>query len=182
MRRRRRIRDHVLAEYESIFAGQTERDPEITFLIGLFVARWSLAEYSLMMAYLVATGSSRQEVATTVLASTNSAEAKIKIVLKLIAIAPIDESRRGAIRKAIKRLEKLCPERNALMHHLWGHRDNGESVTIDYRESDEAKQQTVRTATSLRSLSNDVVDAALSICVATGSKWIDDAAAAQLKV
>lgn len=165
-----------------IFAGQIEKDPEITSLIGIFVARWSLAEYSLMLAYQVAVGSARQEVATTVLASTNSTEAKIKIILKLLGVAAISEVRKNAIRKAVKQLEKLCPERNNLMHHLWGYRDNGESVTIDYREPDDAKKQTVRSAHDLRVLCNAVVDATRGISLATGSSWIDGAAEVELKV
>jgi hypothetical protein len=134
------------------------------------------------MAYLVATGSNRQEVATTALASVNSAEAKTQLVLKLLGVAAVPAERRDAIQKAVKKLAKLCPQRNALMHHLWGHRDNGESVTIDYREPDGARRQTVRTVATLKALCNDVVDAALAICVATGSSWIDQAAAAKLKV
>lgn len=165
-----------------IFPGQLEKDPEVLALVGLFVARWSLAEHSLMLAYLLAINSTRQEEATTVLASTNSTEAKIKIVLKLLEIAPLTDLRRDAIRNAVKKLSKLCETRNSLMHHLWGYRDNGETVTIDYREPDDAKKQTVRSAKDLRALCNAVVDATHAISLATGSSWIDGVAAVQLKV
>ena len=102
-----------------IYPGQIEADPEITPLLGVFVARWPLAEYSLMLAFLVALGSRRQEVATTVLASATSAEAKIQIVLKTLGVAELSEERRDAIRKAVKALDKLCPK---MMHErisLW---------------------------------------------------------------
>jgi hypothetical protein len=165
-----------------IYPGQVEADPEITSLLGLFVARWSLAEYSLMLAFLVAIGSRRQEVATTVLASATSAEAKIQIVLKTLGVATLPDERRDAIRMAVRTLDKLCPDRNALMHHLWGRRSTGEIVTINFRESDTAKAQTVRSPASIKALCNAVVDAAYGISEATGSTWIDAAAAEQLRI
>lgn len=165
-----------------IYPGQIEADPEITPLLGVFVARWPLAEYSLMLAFLVALGSRRQEVATTVLASATSAEAKIQIVLKTLGVAELSEERRDAIRKAVKALDKLCPERNALMHHLWGRRSTGEIITINFREADSAKAQVVRTPSSIKALCNAVVDAACGISESTGSTWLDAAAAKQLKI
>ena len=165
-----------------IYTGQIEADLEIKKLLGIFVARWSLAEFSLSLAFLVALGTRRQEVATTVLASATSAEAKIQIVLKTLGVANLPVDRHAAIRTAVKVLEKLCPVRNALMHHLWGRRSSGEIITINYREADPANAQTVWTAASLRSLCNDVVDAAHGVAMATGSTWIDAVAAAQLKI
>ena len=102
------------------------------------------------MALLVALDSNRQEVATTILASTNSAEAKIKIVQKALDAAGLEESRRIEISKAVSGLGRLCPQRNDLLHHVWCHRENGEIVTIDYRESDTTKKQTVRCSFLLR--------------------------------
>jgi hypothetical protein len=165
-----------------IYPGQIEADPEITSLLGIFVARWSLAEYSLMLALFVAIGSRRQEVATTILASATSAEAKIQIVLKTLGVATLPEERRDGIRTAVKALDKLCADRNALMHHLWGRRSTGEIVTINFREPNSAKAQTVRTHASISALCNAVVDAARGISEATGSTWIDAATAERLKI
>ena len=165
-----------------IYPGQIEVDPEITAPIGIFVARWSLAEFSLMLAFMVALKSREQEVATTVLASATSAEAKIQIVLKTLAFRKPSDGRCDAIRTAVRALDKLCPERNALMHHLWGRRSSGEIITINHRETDPAKVQTVRTPASLRVLCNALVDAAYGISHATGSSWIDAAGADQLKI
>jgi hypothetical protein len=169
------------ADFE-IYPGQIETDPELCCLIGIFVARWSLAEFALMLALLVALDSRKQELATTILASATSAEAKIQIVLKTLGVAALPDERRIAIQKAVKALDKLCPERNALMHHLWGRRSTAEIITINHREPIPVKAQTVRTAEALRVLCNSVVDAAFGICSATGSTWIDAAAAKQLKV
>jgi hypothetical protein len=165
-----------------IYAGQIEANSEITSLVGIFVARWSLAEHSLMLAFLAATGSRRQELATTILSATASTEAKIRIVHKLLGVSAMPDERRKAIRKAVKELERLCQDRNAIMHHLWGRRDNDEIITIDYREPDTAKSQSVRTVTSLKTLCNAVVDAAHAISQATRSIWIDKEAASKLKV
>jgi hypothetical protein len=165
-----------------IYPGQIEADPEITLLIGIFVARWSLAEFSLMLAFLVALGVRQQEVATTVLASATSAEAKIQIVLKTLEVANQPKDRCDAIRTAVKALNKLCPERNALLHHLWGRRSTGEIITINHREPNPASAQMVRTPASLKVLCNAVVDAAYGISSSTGSNWIDAEAAKQLKV
>lgn len=162
----------------NMFAGQIETDEEITRLIGIFVARWSLAEYSLMLAFLAATQSNRQEVATTVLAATASAEAKIRIVQKLLGVAALPEDRRVAIRRAVKQLEGLCQERNELMHHLWARRDTGEIVTIDYRDNG----QKIRTVESLKALCNSVVEATHAISKATGSTWINEVGVQALKV
>jgi hypothetical protein len=165
-----------------IYPGQIEAYPEIAHLLGLFVARWSFAEYSLMLAFLVALDSRQQEVATTVLASATSAEAKIQIVLKTLGVAKLPDVRRNTIRTAVRALDKLCPERNALMHHLWGRRSTGEIITINFREANPTKAQTIRTPASIKALVNAVVDAAYGISKATGSTWIDESAAAQLKV
>ncbi len=170
------------AEAFSISAGQIEADPEITRLLGIFVARWSLAEFSLMLALMVALGSGDQEVATTLLASTPSAEAKIKIVLKTLDVAKQSKDLRDAIKKAVKVLDKLCPERNALLHHLWGRRTTGETITQNYREPDPAKAQTVRTVESLKALCNAVVDAACGTSTASGSSWINATDAKRLKI
>lgn len=165
-----------------IYPGQIDADPEITSLVGVFVARWSLAEFALMLAFLVGIQSRRQEVATAALAATPSAEAKIQLVLKTLEAAPAHEERRTAIRDAVKKLLKLGEERNALMHHLWGRRSTGEIITINFRQTDSTKSQTVRTAKSLKALCNSVVDAAHEIAAATGSTWLSAEEAQQLKV
>ena len=165
-----------------IYPGQIEADREITFLVGVFVARWSLAEFALMLAFLVAIQSQRQETATAALAATSSAEAKIQLVLKTLEAAPAREHRREPIRNAVKKLLKLCEERNALMHHLWGRRSTGEIMTINYRQPDPTKSQTVRTAESLKALCNSLVDIAHGIAAATGSTWLSAEEAEHLKV
>lgn len=165
-----------------IYPGQIETDPEICQLLGIFVARWSLAEFSLMLALLVALNSRQQELATTILASATSAEAKIQIVLKSLGVAKLPDDRRTAIQKAVKALDKLCPERNALMHHLWGRRSTAEIITINHREPEPLRAQTIRTASSIKSLCNAVVAAAFGISSATGSSWIDASAAENLRL
>ena len=165
-----------------IYPGQIDADPEITSLLGVFVARWSLAEFLLMLAFLVALQSQRQEVATAALAATPSAEAKIQLVLKTLEAAAVPEQSRVAIRDAVKKLLKLCEERNALMHHLWGRRSTGEIVTINFRQADSSKSQIVRTSKALKALCNSVVDAAQGIAAASGSTWLSTAEADKLKL
>jgi hypothetical protein len=164
------------------YMGLIEDDKELTSLLGIFVARWSMAEYVLMLALMVALQTLRQELATTILASTTSAEAKIQIVLKTLNVSSIDEDRRSAIREAVKALSPLCAQRNALMHHLWGTDVKGGATTIDYRQSEPSKMHSFHDASTMRALINKVVDAAHGISEATLSKVVTASIAERLKV
>lgn len=59
--------------------GGLKDNPGAARLLGEFIARWSMAEATLMMPLLVAMGSNNQEVAAAILSSTNSTEGKIKL-------------------------------------------------------------------------------------------------------
>ena len=162
-------------------AGRIESDQDIPRLLGLFISRWSLAEFSLMLAFMVSTGVKDQAVATTVLSSTHSAEAKIRIVKKLTkrSLLPVEQKRE--ILSSLKNLERLCEKRNSIVHHLWAQDVNGKIWTLDYRESGDGGRK-LWSAEAIIDLCNEVVDAAATICAATKSTWLTSDGAKVLKL
>ena len=108
----------------------TTHPPNLTFnagqlpdeqssLVGLFIARWSLAEFSLLIPVMHAAGVT-QEVAAVLLANTTSAGAKIDVAKSIVSASSlIDQKQTDKINKAINKLYDLVKDRNAVAHHLW---------------------------------------------------------------
>lgn len=157
--------------------------PKIAELVGEFIARWSMAETALLMPLLVAMNSSRQEVAAAILSSTNSTEGKINIINRAIDNMVDHSERKVPMKKSLKKLEIICPERNFICHHAWAtNSDDGSVVTIDFRKPVGPGRFTVRSENTLQEICNRTVDAAREICFAAGSDWIDEEAVRKLRL
>ena len=165
--------------------GGLQDNPGVAALIGEFIARWSMAEATLMMPLLFAMGSQDQEVAAAMLSSTNSTEGKIKLVRAAVEnMAERRPDRRAEIKRALATLMRLYEERNALSHHAWAFdRSTGGAVTLDFRKpvGDRARI-TPRSEDDLRSLCNRTVEAAKEICAASGSDWVDEEIVEKLRL
>jgi len=161
---------------ESIYeVGSLASVPEVAMLLGEFIARWSLAETTLLFPLLVTLNSSNQEVGAAILASTNSTEGKIKLVRSSVENMPQQDARQAAMKSSLKEFEALCVERNAICHHLWAFRQGDEhATTIDYRRPANPGRFTSRSASSLRELCNKTADIAFAICILAGSSWITE--------
>lgn len=155
----------------------------IAELVGHLIARWSLAEASLMLPLLVAMNSDNQEVAAAILSSTNSTEGKIKLVKTAVDNMTHCHELQDPIRKALKRLEGLCEERNTICHHVWAFDAHNKCmVTIDYRRPKDPGRFKVRSEDSLRSICNRIVDVAKEISSASGSTWIGEEGIGKLRL
>jgi hypothetical protein len=163
-------------------AGQIERSPEVAQALGLFVARWSLFEMSLLMPLILAAQMS-QETAAAALSSVNSSEGKLGLVKNVIMNSALDDTKKNELRQLINQTIPLCAERNALMHHLWAVEATGDIFTVDNRKPvGDAGRFTVRTVEEINALSNRALEAAHSICAASGSGWVPKSAVAALKL
>lgn len=163
---------------ERLLVGTLITHPQTISLMGEFIVRWSLAEMTLIMPLLVALDSHNQDVAASVLSSTNSTEGKIKIVRSAVQTMNDRFSRREGVLKVLSRFEKLCPERNLLLHHVWAYEEvNQQIVTIDYRKPpDHPGRVTTRSLESLIDLCNHIALISAEICAASGSSWITEEA------
>lgn len=165
-----------MGEGTAFGVGGLQHHPRLAALLGEFIARWSLAEAALLMPMMVAMGSRHQTVAAAMLAATNSTEGKIKLVKAAVENMATPTDRKLPIRESLKKLETLCGERNALMHHLWAvDAATGGAVTIDYRKPvGDPGRITARNEDELRDLCNRTVETARDICSACDSSWVDD--------
>lgn len=155
--------------------GSLDKAPAIAVLIGEFIARWSLAEATLILPLLVAMNSRGQEVAAAILASTNSTEGKIKLVRTAVENMQRHHEKRDPIRSSLKTLMSLCEHRNSLCHHTWAFDFvNNHFVTIDYRKEQDPGRNTERSEADLRDLCNRTMVAAKAISAAAGSSWVTD--------
>lgn len=165
--------------------GGLQDNPGVAALIGEFIARWSMAEATLMLPLLFAMGSQDQEVAAAMLSSTNSTEGKIKLVRAAVEnMTERRPSRKAEIKRALKTLAALCEEQNALSHHAWAFdRSTEGAVTIDFRKPvGDPLRFTPRSEDSLRSLRNRTVEAAKEICSASGTAWVDEEVVEKLRL
>lgn len=154
--------------------GMLAEEREIACLLGEFLVRWSMAEFTLLMPIIRASGVS-QQIAASMLAATNSAEGKIKLVKSVVANSPLDAIEKKAIAEAVKALERLCDARNGICHHLWAVGNEGGVFTLDHRKSVGADGfRTRRSPEELRELCNSTVSAAVAICKASGSAWANE--------
>ncbi|MGA4550590.1 hypothetical protein [Methylorubrum aminovorans] len=115
-----------------------------------------------------------------VLASAVSAEGKIKLVKTAIKAACLEEDRQAKILKALTGLEKLCPNRNSFMHHLWCVDPVGTVFTFDFRQPPATPETPVsrqrrafRSEVELTEACNAALNAAFEICQSAGSDWIN---------
>ncbi len=155
--------------------GHLDQHPEFSILVGQFIARWSLAEFALLMPLRRATGMS-QETASSLLSSINSAEGKIKAITSVVKNAPFNAAEANGILAALGALSKLCEKRNVVAHHLWAVGHDHNVYTIDYRRPDGAAGRICCwTERDLTDLCNATVAAARDICAASGSTWVTDA-------
>lgn len=160
-------------------AGYLERAPEMCRLLGVFVARWSLAEASLLYPLMLVSGAD-EHILVGILASTNSAEGKIKLVKTAIKAAEMDEETRKKINRSLSALEDLCRKRNGFMHHLWCVDPIGTPFTFDFRQAParldtplSKQRRALQTEGQLVEACNQVLQAAYEICAAAGSDWIN---------
>lgn len=158
-------------------AGFIDGSPDVAMAIGLFVARWSLAEMPLIMPMLLATKSS-QEVCASMLASTNSTEGKIKLARSAVAhsVTIVSDAEKSAIDKVLRDFVSACPIRNDMMHHLWGRRTDGLVCTIDYRKKVDDDRLRGRTAVTIFDACNTALDIAYRLCKVTGSPFVNEEA------
>lgn len=150
--------------------------PNQATLVGLLIARWSLAEFSLLMPVIRATGVT-QEVAAALLATTTSAGTKIDVTLSIVSASALPKNEKDDIIRSIKTLKKLVEQRNIVAHHLWAMSSDGETHTIDKRKLDNDPARMKRwSADDMKALINQTVQAAHEICRSSGSPWIDETA------
>jgi hypothetical protein len=155
-------------------AGYLHNAPGVARLIGEFTARWSLAEFSLLMPIIRATGVT-QEIAAALLASTSSTEAKIRTTKAIVHNSRISVTEKNEIKLAINKLSNLCEERNTISHHLWAISTEGDVYTFDHRKSHESKEfSSLRSEENLKDLCNRTVCAAEAICAASKSSWVNE--------
>lgn len=163
--------------------GYLKERPAVALLLGEFIARWSLAETAMMLPLQVALGSPTPEVVSGILSATNSTEGKIKLLKVAVENMAASVEDKAALKRAVKKLEGLCEERNALCHHTWGFdAATAGAATVDFRKPDGPGRITPRSEDYLRDLCNRTVEAARDICAAADSKWVDDATVQLLRL
>lgn len=168
----------------SLQLAQLEQTPEIAQALGLFVARWSLAEFCLVMPMLAATNSS-QEVCAAILSATNSAEGKIKVVRAAVQHSNREILPNGKedVLRVLRDFMGICTDRNNLMHHVWAVNDESHALTINFRESSESSgRTTIRSLEHLVEQSNRSLDIAYRLCSTVGSRFITQSIVEKLKL
>lgn len=156
--------------------GYLDDAPELCRLLGLFVARWSLAEATLLYPLKCAVSGS-DHVLVSLLSSAVSTEGKIKLVKSSVQSSGIPSDKKIAILKSLKDFEKACEQRNSFMHHLWCRSENDEVVTFDYRKPPgQNLRKTRRSEEDIKSACNNATVIAFEICKAAGSDWFTEEA------
>ncbi|WP_149312212.1 hypothetical protein [Methylobacterium sp. P1-11] len=169
---------HIGPETETRI-GFIDDHPDIVIALGKFIARWSLAEATLTIAFGIA-AKVEQDISAGVLSSTNSAEAKIRLVKTAVKQSDLPEDNKKSMTEALSGLLKLCERRNEICHHIWGATNHGDVLTWDFRQPPGLmKRHKFRTTADINRLSNAAIKSAYEICKSSGSRWVTEATVAK---
>ena len=144
------------------------RYPEITAPLGAFIMQWSVLENMLIFPLYVGLPTKAQEIISGLLYSLNSTETKISMVKSVIDNLPDDRGEKKKIQLALKRIAGLCPERNALCHHVWSSDlVSKEFCQFDHRKRGAAKRKNI-TPDYISKLTEKVMQSAQDLIDACG--------------